>query len=82
MITQHHHRAGEFDAGHCWACAHQVGLLDHDHRVQWEDCPQRPRQAAQWSAWQAAGGAFWWLCSSGILLVAIALLANQPASRM
>jgi hypothetical protein len=46
MITQHHHRPGEFDAGHCRACARQAGLLDHDHRVQWKECPQRPLQAA------------------------------------
>jgi hypothetical protein len=75
MITQHDHRPGEFDAGHCGACAREAGLLDHYHRVQQE---ARRLQAAQWSAWQARGIAIWSLCSSGdgILLAAIALLAN------
>ena len=75
MITQHGHPPGEFDAGHCRACAGEAGLLDHYHRVQREE---RTLRAAQRSAWQARRMAIWSLCSSGvgILLVGIALLAS------
>jgi hypothetical protein len=75
MITQHDHRPGEFDAGHCRACAGEAGLLDHYHRVQREE---RTLQAAQRSARQARGVAVWSLCSSGvgILLSGIALLVS------
>jgi hypothetical protein len=34
MLIDHDHPPGLFDAGHCWACAHQAGLLDHYDRVQ------------------------------------------------
>ena len=34
MLIDHDHSPGRFDAGHCWACAHQAGLLDHYDRVQ------------------------------------------------
>jgi hypothetical protein len=34
MPIDHDHPPGLFDAGHCWACAHQAGLLDHYDRVQ------------------------------------------------
>lgn len=75
MIIQHDHRPGEFDAGHCRACAREAGLLDHYHRVQREE---RTLQAAQRSAWQARAVAIWSLCSSGlgILLAVVALLAG------
>jgi hypothetical protein len=33
MLARHHHDAGVFDAGHCWACAYRAGLLDHYRRV-------------------------------------------------
>lgn len=75
MITQHGHPPGEFDAGHCRACAGEAGLLDHYHRVQREE---RTLRAAQRSGWQARRIAIWSLCSSGvgILLAGIALLAS------
>ncbi|HZC99486.1 MAG TPA: hypothetical protein VFA46_04620 [Actinomycetes bacterium] len=75
MTTRHDHRLGEFDAGHCRACAGEAGLLDHYHRVQREE---RSLRAAQSSAWQARRVAIWSLCSSavGILLAVIALLAS------
>jgi hypothetical protein len=75
MITQHDHRPGEFDAGHCRACAQETGLLDYYHRVQREEDILR---AAERSAWRARSLSIWALCASGagILLVAIALLAN------
>jgi hypothetical protein len=34
MLIDHDHAPGLFDAGHCWACAHQAGMLDHYDRVQ------------------------------------------------
>jgi hypothetical protein len=34
MLIDHDHPPGLFDAGHCWACARQAGLLDHYDRVQ------------------------------------------------
>jgi hypothetical protein len=75
MLIQHDHRPGEFDAGHCQACAREAGLLSHYHHVQREESTLR---AAERSAWQARGIAIWSLCSSslGILLAVIALLAN------
>jgi len=75
MITQHDHAPGEFDAGHCRACAREAGLLDHYDRVQREEDTLR---AVQFAAWQARSVAIWSLCSSGIsiLLAAVALLAN------
>jgi hypothetical protein len=76
MITQHDHRPGKFDAGHCRACAREAGLLDYYRRVQWEEDTLR---IAEWSSRRARRFAVWALCSSGvgILLAAIALLANH-----
>jgi len=73
MLTQHHHRPGLFDAGHCRACARQAGLLDHYWRVQQEE--DSLRAATRWAG-QARSHASWALCSAGagILLAAIALL--------
>jgi hypothetical protein len=46
MLIDHDHPPGLFDAGHCWACAHQAGLLDHYDRVQ--DQEANLRQAREW----------------------------------
>jgi hypothetical protein len=75
MLTNHEHRPGEFDAGHCRACAREAGLLQHYHRVQREEDTLR---VAQRSAWRARTLAIWALCSSGagIVLAAIALLVK------
>ena len=75
MITRHDHRPGEFDAGHCRACAQATGLLNHYHHVQREEDTLR---AAERSAWRARRLATWALCLSGagILLAAIALFAH------
>jgi hypothetical protein len=27
MLVEHEHKPGVFDAGHCWVCARQAGLL-------------------------------------------------------
>ncbi len=73
MLTQHHHEPGVFDAGHCWACALQAGLLDHYRRVQREEaCLQETRD---WAC-TARRYAILALGSSGaaILLAAAALL--------
>ena len=43
MLLEHRHEPGVFDAGHCWACAGQAGLVDHYRRVQQEE-------AALWKA--------------------------------
>jgi hypothetical protein len=75
MVTQHKHRPGEFDAGHCRACAHEAGLMSHYWRVQQDEDTLR---AARRLASQARTVAIGALCSSGlgILLAALALLAN------
>jgi hypothetical protein len=63
MLIDHDHPPGLFDAGHCWASAHQAGLLDHYDRVQ--DQETNLRQAREW-AWAAHRYAIWALGSSGI----------------
>jgi hypothetical protein len=75
MLTQHHHEPGLFDAGHCWACARQAGLLDHYRRVQQEEA--RLQETRAW-AYMARRFAIVALGSSGtaILLAALALLTR------
>ena len=75
MLIDHDHPPGLFDAGHCWACARQAGLLDHYDRVQ--DQETNLRQAREW-AWAAHRYAIWALGSSGIavLTAAAALLTR------
>ena len=62
MLIDHDHAPGLFDAGHCWACAHQAGMLDHYDRVQ--DQETNLCQAREW-AWAAHRYAIWALGSSG-----------------
>jgi len=73
MLTEHQHKPGVFDPGHCRDCAHEAGLLDHYWRVQQEE--NRLRATRRWAR-QARSFAIWALCSAGvgILLAAIALL--------
>jgi alpha-beta hydrolase superfamily lysophospholipase len=73
MLTQHLHRPGRFDPGHCRACAHQAGLLDHYRRVQQEEDRLR---ATMRSARQARSYASWalWVSSAGTVVAAIALV--------
>jgi hypothetical protein len=73
MLTEHHHEPGVFDAGHCWGCAHQAGLLDHYRRVQREEA--RLQETWEWAC-MARRYAILALGSSGtaILLAAVALL--------
>jgi hypothetical protein len=75
MLTQHHHEPGLFDAGHCWACARQAGLLDHYRRVQREEA--RLQETREWAG-TARRYAILALGSSGtaILLAALALLTR------
>jgi hypothetical protein len=73
MLTQHQHRPGRFDPGHCRACAHEAGLLDHYRRVQHEEDSLRTttrlaRQARSYAGWAL------WASSVGIVVAAIALL--------
>ena len=73
MLTQHLHRPGRFDPGHCRACAHEAGLLDHYRRVQQEedslrDTARLARQARSYAGWAL------WLSGVGIVVAAIALL--------
>jgi hypothetical protein len=74
MLTQHRHQPGRFDAGHCRACAHQAGLLDHYWRVQREE--DGLRSTARWAARKARSLAILALGSSavGVLLAPSALL--------
>ena len=80
MLIDHDHPPGRFDAGHCWACAHQAGMLDHYDRVQ--DQETNLRQAREW-AWAAHRYAIWALGSSGVgvLLAAPPSSPNEPAPR-
>ena len=75
MLTQHHHEPGVFDAGHCWACARQAGLLDHYRRVQREEA--RLKEPGEWAG-VAPRYPILALGSSGaaILLAAAALLTG------
>jgi hypothetical protein len=74
MLTQHLHRPGRFDPGHCRACAHQAGLLDHYRRVQQEE--EDRLRATMRSARQARSYASWalWVSSAGTVVAAIALV--------
>lgn len=67
MLIQHHHAPGLFDAGHCRACARQVGLLDHFDRVQREEA--HLRQAREWAPPARRP-------ASGLLLAVLALLTR------
>ena len=75
MLTQHHHEPGLFDAGHCWACARQAGLLDHYRRVQREEA--RLQETQEWAC-MARRFAIVALGSSGaaVLLAVVALLTG------
>ena len=75
MLTQHHHEPGLFDAGHCWACARQAGLLDHYRRVQQQEATLGEAHGWARAARRHASVALW---SSGaaILLAVVALLAG------
>jgi hypothetical protein len=37
MLTEHQHKPGEFDPGHCRDCARETDLLDHYHHVQHQE---------------------------------------------
>jgi hypothetical protein len=67
MLIDHDDPPGLFNAGHCWACARQAGLLDHYDRVQ--DQETNLRQAREWVG-AAHRYAIWAVGSStiGILL--------------
>jgi hypothetical protein len=75
MLVGHHHAPGVFDADHCWACARQAGLLDHDRRVQQQEATLGEAHGRARAARRRASVALW---SSGaaILLAAIALLTG------
>src|SRR5215216_8091894 len=75
MLTEHQHKPGEFDPGHCRDCARETDLLDHYHHVQRQE--QTLREAHRWAR-QGRRYATWALWSSGIgvLLAAIALLTG------
>lgn len=75
MLTEHLHKPGEFDPGHCRDCARETDLLDHYHHVQRQE--QTVREAHRW-AWQARRHTTWalWSAGIGILLAAIALLTG------
>jgi hypothetical protein len=75
MLGHQHHEPGVFDAGHCRACAHHAGLLDHYRRVQQEETILRQADRRALEARRRASVALW---SSGaaILLAAIALLTG------
>ena len=75
MLTEHQHKPGEFDPGHCQDCARETDLLDHYHHVQRQE--QALKQAHRWAR-KARRDATWalWSAGIGILLAAIALLTG------
>jgi hypothetical protein len=75
MVTQHQHKPGSFDPGHCRGCAHEADLLDHYWQVQRDE--QAFKEARRW-AWRAHRHASWALWSSGvgIVLAVIALFTS------
>jgi hypothetical protein len=75
MLTEHQHKPGEFDPGHCQDCARETDLLDHYHHVQRQE--QALKQAHRWAR-KARRDATWalWAAGIGILLAAIALLTG------
>ena len=75
MLTEHQHKPGEFDPGHCRNCARETNLLDHYRRVQQEELAFTQAQA--WAR-QARRDAICALCLAGvgILLAAIALFTG------
>ena len=68
MLVEHRHQPDVFDAGHCRACAHEAGLLDHYERVQREEAMLRE---ARWRASVAL-----WSAGAALLLATIALLSG------
>jgi hypothetical protein len=75
MLVGHQHKPGLFDAGHCRACAHQAGLLDHYWQVQQQEAALRQAHGWARAARRRASVALW---SSGaaILLAIVALLTG------
>jgi hypothetical protein len=75
MLVGHHHEPGVFDAGHCWACARQAGLLDHYRQVQQQEATLGEAHGLARAARRRASVALW---SSGaaILLAVVALLTG------
>jgi hypothetical protein len=68
MPVEHRHQPDVFDAGHCRACAHRAGLLDHYRQVQQEEATLRE---ARWRASVAL-----WSAGAALLLATIALLSG------
>ena len=75
MLTEHQHKPGEFDPGHCQDCARETNLLDHYHHVQHQE--RAFKEAHRWAR-KARRDATWalWSAAIGILLAAIALLTG------
>ena len=75
QIAEHHRQPGVFDAGHCRACAHQAGMLDHYRQVQQEQATLRETQRWARGARRRARVALWW-AGAALLLAAVALLTG------
>jgi hypothetical protein len=75
MLTEHQHKPGEFDPGHCRDCARETDLLDHYHHVQRQE--RAFKEAHRWAR-RAHRDATWalWSAALGILLAAIALVTG------
>jgi hypothetical protein len=59
MLVGHQHKPGLFDAGHCRACAHQAGLLDHYWQVQQQEAALRQAHGWARAARRRASVALW-----------------------
>jgi hypothetical protein len=75
MLTEHQHKPGEFDPGHCQDCARETDLLDHYHHVRRQELALNEahrwaRQGRRYAAWAL------WASGVGVLLAAIALLTG------
>lgn len=75
MLTEHQHKPGAFDPGHCRDCARETDLLDHYWQVQRQE--QAFAEAHRWAR-QARSYAICalWSAGIGILLAAIALFTG------
>jgi hypothetical protein len=75
QIAELRRQPGVFDAGHCRACAHQAGMLDHYRQVQQEQATLRETQRWARGARRRARVALWW-AGAALLLAAVALLTG------
>ena len=75
MLTEHLHKPGRFDPGHCQMCAREADLLDHYWHVQRQERALNDSHRWARDADRQAVRALW-LAGAGILLAVIALVLD------